>query len=196
MEHLQAPRLLDERGHPLNTRIESALRSLAPKFRRRYPHVHDELELTEILEKAGRKIAIREQRSGAIEKLHAYAWVTLRSVAATRMRRSSNRLARETVGSEESYSILSTMPAQSGTQEQVERDILIKEVLTHLTPEEWTVCNLKKMGFTSAEIARERGSSVAAVDMLFSRAKQRLRTVLNVQPTSPLQPAVRDRDAG
>ncbi len=184
MEHLQTPRLLDERGNPLSTRVEGALRSLIPKFRRQFPAVQDELDLTEILEKAGHRIAKRERRSGPIEKLHAYAWVTLRSVFVSWMRRGSHRLTQHTIGSEASSAVLSTVPAQSGTAEQVEQQVLLREAMARLTEGEWVVCNLKMLGYSSEEIAKQRHSSTAAVNMVFSRAKQKLRRVLGVQEMS------------
>src|SRR5437588_4873278 len=127
MEHLQTPRLLDERGNPLSTRVEGALRSLIPKFRRQFPAVQDELDITQLLEKAGHRIAERERRSGPIEKLHAYAWVTLRSVVMSWMRRGPNRLTQRALDSEASDAVLSIAPAQSGTAEQIEQDILLRE---------------------------------------------------------------------
>ena len=183
MEHLQAPRLLDERGNPLNTRVESALRSLVPKFRRQFPAVQDELDLTEILEKAGHRIAAREQRSGPIEKLHAYAWVTLRSVVMSWMRRSSHRLTQQTISSDAAEALLSTLPASSGTAKQIEQHVLLHEAMHCLSEGEWIVCNLKMMGYSSEQIARRRHTSTAAVDMIFSRAKQKLRRALGVQET-------------
>jgi RNA polymerase sigma factor (sigma-70 family) len=183
MEHLQIPRLLDERGNPLSTRIESVLRSLVPKFRKRFPALRDELELTEILEKAGTRIALREERSGPIEKLHAYAWVALRSVATSWLRRGRTRLAQKTIASAAGDVLLSAMPAQSGTPEQIEQRILLREAMERLSLDEWLVCNFKRMGFSSEEIARRRHSSTAAVNMLFSRAKQKLRRTLTDEET-------------
>ena len=183
MEHLQTPRLLDERGNPLSTRVESALRSLVPKFRRQFPAVQDELDLTEILEKAGHRIAAREQRSGPIEKLHAYAWVTLRSVVMSWMRRSSHRLTQQTINSDAAEALLSTLPASSGTAKQIEQHVLLHEAMQSLSESEWIVCNLKMMGYSSEQIARRRHTSTAAVDMIFSRAKQKLRRALGVQET-------------
>ena len=183
MEHLQTPRLLDERGNPLSSRVEGALRSLVPKFRRQFPAVQDELELTEILEKAGHRIAAREQRSGPIEKLHAYAWVTLRSVVMSWMRRSSHRLTQQTISSDAAEALLSTLPASSGTAKQIEQHVLLHEAMQSLSESEWIVCNLKMMGYSSEQIARRRHTSTAAVDMIFSRAKQKLRRVLGVQET-------------
>jgi len=185
MEHLQAPRLLDERGNPLSSRVEGALRSLVPKFRRQFPAVQDELELTEILEKAGHRIAAREQRSGPIEKLHAYAWVTLRSVVMSWMRRSSHRLTQQTISSDAAEALLSTLPASSGTAKQIEQHVLLHEAMHCLSEGEWIVCNLKMMGYSSEQIARRRHTSTAAVNMVFSRAKQKLRRVLGVQETGP-----------
>jgi RNA polymerase sigma factor (sigma-70 family) len=174
MEHLQSPRLLDERGNPLSSRIEEALRSLVPKFRRRYPAVQDEVELTQILKKAGTKIAVREERSGPIEKLHGYAWVTLRNVTASWRRRGSTKLRERSVGSEAGDAILGTAQAQEGTPEQIERRILLREAMAHLTEDERMVVDCKVMGFSAEAIAKIRGSSTAAVNMVFSRAKQKL----------------------
>jgi RNA polymerase sigma factor (sigma-70 family) len=183
MERLQIPRLLDGRGNPLSTRIESVLRGLVPKFRKRFPALQDELELTEILEKAGTRIARREERSGPIEKLHAYAWVTLRSVASSWLRRGRTRLAQQTIASAAGDVLLSAMPAQSGTAEQIEQGILLREAMERLSLDEWLVCEFKRMGFSSEEIARRRHSSTAAVNMVFSRAKQKLRRALTDQET-------------
>jgi DNA-directed RNA polymerase specialized sigma24 family protein len=183
MEHLQIPRLLDARGNPLSTRIESVLRSLIPKFRKRFPALRDELELTEILEKAGTRIALREERSGPIEKLHAYAWVALRSVATSWLRRGRTRLAQKTIASAAGDVLLSAMPAQSGTPEQIQQGILLREAMERLSLDEWLVCNFKRMGFSSEEIARRRHSSTAAVNMVFSRAKQKLRRTLTDEKT-------------
>ena len=52
-----------------------------------------------------------------------------------------------------------------------------------LSPEERLVCVWKKAGFSSQEIAQFQGRSVAAVDTLFSRAKQKIRSALGVQDT-------------
>lgn len=188
MEQLQLPRLLDARGNPLSTRIESVLRSLVPKFRKRFPALQDELELTDILEKAGTRIARREERSGQIEKLHAYAWVTLRSVASSWLRRGRTRLAQHTIASAAGDVLLSAMPAQSGTPEQIEQAILLREAMERLSVDEWLVCEFKRMGFSSEEIARRRHSSTAAVNMVFSRAKQKLRRALTDEETHGLAP--------
>lgn len=186
MEPVQLPRLLDARGNPLSTRIESVLRSLVPKFRKRFPALQDELELTDILEKAGTRIARREERCGQIEKLHAYAWVTLRSVASSWLRRGRTRLAQHTIASAAGDVLLSAMPAQSGTPEQIEQAILLREAMERLSVDEWLVCEFKRMGFSSEEIARRRHSSTAAVNMVFSRAKQKLRRALTDEETHGL----------
>lgn len=179
MEQLHARRLLDDRGRPLSARIDDTLRSLVPKFRRQFPAVQDELDVLEILEKAGTKIAVREQRSGPIEKLHAYAWVTLKSVTASWLRRGATRLRGKSLGSEASDAIFSTIHARSGSPAQMEQEILLREARAHLTEDEWTVCALKMMGFSGEEIARRRGSSTAAANMVFSRAIQKLRKFLS-----------------
>jgi len=181
MEHLRTLGLLDSNGKPLAERIQRVLGRLLPRLRRQFPALHDDIMLTEVMEEAGRRIASREERGGPIEKLHGYAWVTIRSVATSRMRRGSIRLIQKTLESEASNARLATVPSASGTAEEIERDILLREVLGKLSQEERLVCLWKKAGFSSQEIAQHQGRSVAAVDTLFSRAKQKLRKALGVQ---------------
>jgi DNA-directed RNA polymerase specialized sigma24 family protein len=181
MEHLRRFRLLDEQGHPLSARIESALSGLVPRFRKDYPALQNEDDLAAVFEQAGRKIARREQERGSIERLHGYAWVTLRSIAASWLRRGSGRLTQHTLPSEEGEAALASLPAAIGTADQIENDIFLREVEPYLSRHERLVLGWKKAGFTSEEIAHFRGTSVGAVDAVFSRAKHKIRTLLRVQ---------------
>lgn len=175
--------LLDSNGQPLAARIEGVLTRLIPRLCRQFPALQDEVALTEVLEEAGRRIVRREKRGGPIEKLHGYAWVTVRSVATSRMRRGSTRLIQKTLESETSQVVLASARAVNGSAEEIERDILLREVLGKLSREERLVCVWKRAGFSSQEIAKHQKRSVAAVDTLFSRAKQKLRRLLGVLDT-------------
>ena len=186
MEQLQVPKLLDEHGQPLDAHIESVLRGFVPKLRRQFPVFRDELTLVDLLETAGRRIAAR-QRRGPIERLHAYAWVALQRVAKSWLRRGANRLVQRTIDSESSAAILATVPAQAGSPEAIEQAILVREAMAHLTADEWIVCNLKMLGLSDEQIARRRGSTVAATKMVFSRAKRKLRRLLNISERAPLR---------
>ena len=73
--------LLDEGGRPFSPRIERALREVTPKLLRQFPSLRDEVMIVDILEESGRKIVHHEEQVGAIDKLHGYAWVTVKSVA-------------------------------------------------------------------------------------------------------------------
>ena len=172
------PSFLDETGKPFDSRIEGVLSELFPRLRRQFPSFNDEVVLTEILEEAGRRIAEHEGRSGQVERLHGFAWVTIRNVAMSRLRRSSSRINGHSVWHESGEDILSTLAAASGTPEQIEQAILLRELLEHLTPEERLVCTWKRLGFSSQEIATFRRSSAAAVDTLFSRAKDKIRRIV------------------
>lgn len=183
MEHLHLG-LLDSDGKPLADRIQRALSRLLPRLRREFPALRDEVALTEVMEEAGRRIANREERGGPLEKLHGYAWVTLRSVATSHVRRGSIRLVQKTLEPEASHAALAAVPAASGTPEEIERAVLLREVLDRLSPEERLVCIWKKAGFSSREIAEHQGRSVVSVDTLFSRAKDKLRRALGVQGSS------------
>jgi DNA-directed RNA polymerase specialized sigma24 family protein len=175
MERRRQIRLVDENGNPLGARLDEALSSLLPRFQREFPAFRDEALIMDALEAAGRKIAKRERESGPIENLHGYAWVALRSVGVSWSRLGSRRLARNTLDSENSAAALGSVPAKSGTPDQIESSLFLAEVLARLTSEERQVCVWKKAGFSSQEIAEHRGTSAGAIDVLFTRTKQKIR---------------------
>src|SRR5207245_8626543 len=139
---------------------------LLPRHGIQLPARADDACVTAVLEQAGGRIAERERQSGPIEKLHGYASVTVRSVAMSRMRLSATRMAKATLGSEQSQVALSVVPSAEGSPQQIESDVLFREVLAQLTPDEQLVCVWKKAGFSTKEIASYRGSSVTAIDTL------------------------------
>src|SRR5688572_16284173 len=111
MEHSHDHILLDSDGQRLDSRIARTLTRLVPRLRRQFPQLRDEFALIEILERAGQRIAFKERHAGPIEKLHGYAWVTIRSIATSEMRRSSARLMGKTLESEASRARLASVPA-------------------------------------------------------------------------------------
>jgi DNA-directed RNA polymerase specialized sigma24 family protein len=179
MEHVAKFGLLDEAGQPFGAHIDSALRGLLPRLQRQFPTLKDEVVIVAVLEEAGRKIAEHERRSGPIEKLHAYAWVTVRSVATSEMRRGSMRIARATLAGDEGAEVLGALRSNRGTPEQIEADILIQELLTQLTPEEQLICAWKRIGFSSREIAQQQGTTVERVNTFFHRVKRKVREALH-----------------
>lgn len=180
MDHMRTLGLLDSNGKPIAPHIERVLARLLPRLRRQFPALQDEVVLTEVMEEAGRRISEREERAGPIEKIHGYAWVAVRCVATSQMRRGSIRLVQNTLESEASQARIATVRATVGSQEQIERDILLREALAALSAEERRVCIWKKAGYSSQEIAAFQGRSVVAVDTLFSRAKQKIRIALSI----------------
>ena len=178
LESVGTHALLDDAGHPLSTRLQRALGDIPPRFRNRFPALGDELLVTDVLEEAGRRIADHERAAGPVDNLDAYAWVTVLNVARSRMRHSSMRLARSTLGSEESQAVFGTLRSTHGVPEHIEAAILVQEVLAHLTAEERWLCSRKQLGFSSREIAREQGTSVACVNTLFYRVKRKIRHAL------------------
>jgi RNA polymerase sigma factor (sigma-70 family) len=179
VEYLANLGLLDANGKPFSSHVERALRELAPRLLRQFPTLKDEAVLADVLEEAGRKIAEHERRAGPIEKLHGYAWVAIRSVALSRMRRGSMRMERATVRTD-AQALLSGMASDVGTADEIERAILVDEILAQLSDQERTLFMWKKAGFSSKEIARGLGSSVAAVDQLFHRLKEKIQRALGV----------------
>jgi DNA-directed RNA polymerase specialized sigma24 family protein len=180
MTQRRALGLLDSNGKPLDGRIEHVLVGLLPRLQREFPVLRDEVELTQVLETAGRSMASVEERDGPIEHLHWYAWRAVHSAATSHVRRGSMRLIQKTLESEASEARLAAVQTEYGSVEQIERDILLREALSTLSPEEHRVCSWKKAGFSSQEIATFEGRSVVAVDTLFSRAKQKVRDALGI----------------
>jgi RNA polymerase sigma factor (sigma-70 family) len=187
--------LVDESGQPFSPHVEDALTNLVARLQSRFPVFRDEFALRDVLEEAGRRIVKREQRSGSIANLRGYAWVTLRSIATSWLRRGSGRLAQETLGSAESEVAIASLPTQVGTPEETEHVILLREILAQLTPEERLVCVWKKAGFSSQQIAAHRRTSVGAINTLFWRTKRKIRNLLgvrcdNARRDAPVGPSV------
>lgn len=184
MQHRRPIGLLDNNGEPFPDHIQRALERLTPRLRREFPVLQDDVALIEVMEEAGRRIAAREARSGPIDRLHGYAWVTLRSVATTHIRRGSIRLIQNTLDPAAGAKRLAVLPSTSGAPEEIERRVLVAQILGLLTDDEREVVLWRRAGHSSAEIAREFGRTVDAVDKAFSRAKQKIRRVLGVDNTS------------
>jgi len=166
--------LTDEHGQPMSPRVERVLLGLVPKLQTQFPSIRDDVTVVEILEEAGRKIIRREGR-GAIERLHAYAWVAVRSGATSHLRRGSGRFERRVVTSNEAEIAIDFSPTLHGGQADIERAILLRELLGRLRPRDRVICHWKIQGLSSQEIAARRGSTVAAVEKALSRALASLR---------------------
>ena len=179
MEHLRTIGLLDSDGQPFAPRIERVLIELLPRLRREFPSLQDEVGLAEIMEEAGRRIRHREER-GPIERLHGYAWVTVRSIVMSRMRLGSAKLDQKTLDSEAGSARLLATPTSRGTAAEIEQRILLGELLRTLSREERMICLWKKAGFSSQEIALHQQRTVMAIDTIFSRAKQKIRKALAI----------------
>jgi RNA polymerase sigma factor (sigma-70 family) len=178
MGHFANLGLVAKSGTPLPLHIQRALLDLLPKFKRRFSDLDDDAVVTNILEEAGRRVADHEQQHGPLERLHGYAWVTIKSVAFSQLRRSENKVVLGTVGSDESESVLGNIQAEIGSPADIEREVLVREALAQLSEDERKICIWKIAGFSSKEIASYCGSSPGAIDMLFYRARERLRAVL------------------
>ena len=92
MESLGEHALVDPRGNPLSARIQQVLRKILPRIQSRFRVLDDDVFVAEVLEEAGNRIADKEQQSGPVDNLSAYAWKTVTNVARSRMWHSSMRL--------------------------------------------------------------------------------------------------------
>jgi RNA polymerase sigma factor (sigma-70 family) len=187
MDRMRTLGLLDSNGKPLAARIVRALAGLLPRLRREYPALQDDLALTEVAEEAGRRLANREAKGRKIESFHGYAWVTLRSVAVSYTRRPAVQLIQKTLDSEASDDMLASVAAEHGSAEQIERGVLVKEMmakLSELSPREQRII-IRKLGDRSTkEIAQLENLTEVAVDTIFCRAKQKIARMMGREPRS------------
>lgn len=185
MEFTDRLAFVDQTGQPLNDRIQQVLRRLLPDLRKRYPFIVDDVVITEILEEAGQRIADRERQFGPVQNLPGYASVIVRHVAASRMRQRSMRVEELALDAEESHARLSALPSDRASADQIEREMLLKQIAAQLSPNEKVVWTMKQAERSSREIADCLKSSVAAVDTLFHRMKPKVRAMLRAVPRPP-----------
>lgn len=169
---------LDRDGRPFDERMQAVLRVLHRRFRSRLPRIDDGLFVTEILEEAGRRTVTHEAEHGQVENLEAFAWRAVLNVAKSRFTRSSMRLDRATLDPSANDAVLRSLHARDGTREQIERDVLVQELLTHLTPQERNLYFWRAWGYTSREIARAFGTTEGNVNTLVYRMNLKIRELL------------------
>ena len=170
--------LVDSKGHPFSDRIQAALFSLHPRFRRVYPSIRDEAVVSGLFEEVAERIVEREQCSGPLQRLHGFAWTALRNLAASRLRKSESKIECASVDPACGEWLLSGMPSARGTKTEIEFCVLMRELLAELTPRERKVALLKQAEFTSEEIAERLGVTCASVDQMYFRVRNKLRKVL------------------
>jgi len=171
--------LVDARGRPFAPRIEQSLLGLYGRLRRQFPLLREEVVLAEVLEEAGRRIVRHEEQRGALANLHGFTWVVVRSVAVSRSRRRSQKLAGLTSAGQRGDISLATAVSSRDTADDVERAVLRTELLNLLSRTDREVFEMKEAGFSSAEIALHQGRSRSAVDTSYCRAKARIRIRLS-----------------
>ena len=127
MESLRKLGLLDVDGKPVEDRLSKVLNALLPRFRRRFPAIQDDVEVTEVFEEAARRITKRERASGPIERLGGYAWKALESIGVSTQRRGSMQIRFNSVEPRTGPEIVSRLRAWDGSVEEIERGILLRD---------------------------------------------------------------------
>ena len=169
--------LLNQSGIPFPDRIQKVLGELTPRFRRKFSMIRDEVVLTEILEQAGRQIMGHEAEHGTVERLHGFAWVPLRNVAISRLRRGPHLMEISVIGSAKGAALLARLAADEGSPERIERGLFLSQVLAQVSSRERQIAIWKRTGISSRRIAQKLGMTVSAVDTTYSRLKQKLQNL-------------------
>ena len=167
--------LVDEEGRPLDARLERTLLALVPRLKRCFPSIRDDATTTRVLEESARRVSGRERKMGGLERLNGYAWVTLKSVASSHLRRGESQVARRSIGGVAGERILAGTTALSNTHRDIERRVLAGQLLSAFTPGERRVCLMKHAGYTTREIAHALGRSAVSVDTMYCRARAKAR---------------------
>ena len=181
-------------GSPLDAQIQRVLRDLRSRFRSRLPRIDDDLFVTEAFEEAGQRISAHEADHGPVDNLEAFAWTTVLNVARSRLARSSMRVIGKTLSPEASDAVLRALHARDGTREQIETDILVQQILAHMTPEERDLYYWKAWGHSVRDIARACGKSEGHVNTLVYRMRLKIQDLLRstrTEESAPLKPRSR-----
>lgn len=167
--------LVDEHGAPFDPRVAGVLTQMRVRLRRQFPACRDDVLAVDVLEEAGRRLLRRERRLGPIANLHGYAWVTIRSVATSRLRRGDARVVEASVRTRDIDTLVAHRGGAHHSGADLERRVLLGQVLAALSRDERRVCAMKAAGYTAGEIAGVVGRTVASVDTLYSRARAKAR---------------------
>jgi len=177
--------LLDRSGQPFHVTVATVLEELASRVRRRFPTLAaDDALLISVLEEAGERIQRQQRAKGSIEQLHWYAWRAVQRAAVSHLRRKRVQMWQATVQRRNGPEVLADWPSVLVTPQRIEQQILLRQVLARLTPRERAVCVRKFLGYTSEEIAQAAGSTPHAIDLVFARAKRRIRALMS-PPATP-----------
>ena len=178
MEFSSRSPLLDPFGKPLPEHIQHALRAVTSRLRRKFSMIRDDVVYTEILEHAGQLILKHESIHGAIKRLYGFAWVVVRNVAVSRLRRGPHLLEQPIAGSAEAELALAQLTTEDGSPERIEKGVLVREALAQVSDRERKIAILKKAGFSTKESAKALDMSVSAVDTTYARLLEKLRRLL------------------
>ena len=178
MEFSSRSPLLDPFGKPLPEHIQHALKAVTSRLRRKFSMIRDDVVYTEILEHAGQLILKYESIHGAIKRLYGFAWVVVRNVAVSRLRRGPHLLEQPIAGSAEAEVALAQLATEDGSPERIEKGILVTYIRTILLMVLRKIAILKKAGFSTKEIAKALDMSVSAVDTTYARLLEKLRRLL------------------
>jgi RNA polymerase sigma factor (sigma-70 family) len=178
MESSTKSPFLDQFGKPLPDRIQQILEALTPRLHRKFSMIRDEVVLIEILERAGQQVVKYESEHGTVERLPGFAWVTVRNVAISRVRREPHLLEKPMAGSRETVTALARLTAKEGSPESIEAWILLREAMKQISERERKIAIWKKSGFSSRLIAKKLDMSVSAVDTTYARLREKLRKLL------------------
>ena len=182
MESLRKLGLLDADGKPLDDRVSTSPQRSPPRSGDASRRSGTKWRSPRCSRRPRAGSRNGNERPDRSRSLGGYAWKALESIGVSRCSGAARCRFGSTASSHEpAPTIVSRLRAWDGSVEQIERDILLRELEAHMTPEEAWIFDQKALGFSSEEIAKLRGSSVNSVDKVMSRLKQKIRALIGVK---------------
>jgi hypothetical protein len=170
-------RLLDEAGRPFDERIHGIFLPLEMRFRLKFNAIRDETILRNLFDRAGQLYFRQEQQGEPIERPEGLAWTILNNLGVSELRRSEEKVINGTVAGVAGEKALLAMSTSVGTPEQVINQVYAKQIYAQLSELEQRCATLKTLGFSSGEVAIALSTSIAAVDKMMQRIRDRFRSL-------------------
>lgn len=176
------PLLVDQQGQPAAARIQLVFDGLHPRFRTHFPTIQDDAAIAFVFESAAAKVIRHEHLNGDAASLHGLAWTALKRQALSWLRSKRAQTEARTLGSADGLEYLNRLAAVDFSAEQIERQVLCRQILERLPERDAKLLMLQQAGFSVREIAEHFGESTSAVATRLTRLKQTLRKSLGMRP--------------
>lgn len=180
MERTSKFHLVDRCGRPLDERFETVVRQLDREFFLRFRQVRDPAVIANCVEETALRIHNHETKRGRVENLRPF-FLRVYSNAVKSLLRGPYYTKHEANVPERELEERGQFP-RTGTAEQTERWIILREAIERLDERKQELLRLNALGYTAKEIARELHTTESNVYTMLHRAREEAKQILNAHP--------------